>query len=297
MQSQTSGPSRPDTYGSITARIIAAIEQGADEFVMPWHRGGPGLGRPTNAATGAQYRGGNIVALWAEGTLSGFRSGHWATYRQWGELGAQVRRGEKAAPILFFKTFGRRTDAEEDGEQRQRRVARASYVFNADQVDGWSSPELPTVDLVERLNRVDRFILSVGARIRQGGDIACYWLRDDLIQMPDRCRFVGTGTSTPTEAYYATLLHEHIHWTGAGHRLNRPFGNSMRDPAYAREELVAELGAAFLCADLAIANEPRADHAAYLAHWLSVLETDPRALFTAARLATEAIDFLQVLSR
>lgn len=281
---------RLDVYQAITARIVEAIEAGAGEFVMPWHRSGASVGRPTNAATGKAYQGGNVVALWAEGMLSGYGSGHWATYRQWGELGAQVRKGSKGAAIMFFKAA--EAAGEEDEKPGRRLIARASYVFNADQVDGWERAEVPRPGLAEVLPAVEAFVARTGAHIRHGGDVACYRRFEDIIDMPDRNRFLGSPTSSPTESYYATLLHELIHWTGAAHRLNRTFGARMGDEAYAFEELVAELGAAFLCADLGTANAPQPDHAAYLAGWVRVLKDDARALFRAARLAGEAMALL-----
>lgn len=114
----------------------------------------------------------------------------------------------------------------------------------------------------------------------------------DYIAIPDKARFVGSPTSTATECYYSTLLHELVHWTGAEHRLNRTFGERFGDAAYAAEELVAELGAAFLCADLGVTNDPRPDHAAYVASWLKILRSDSRAIFTAASLSTAAVTYL-----
>ena len=114
--------------------------------------------------------------------------------------------------------------------------------------------------------------------------------------MPGRAWFWGTTTSSSTESVYATLLHELTHWTGAAHRLDRKFGERFKTQAYAFEELVAELGAAFLCGDLGVANEPRPDHAAYLAFWLRILKEDRRAIFTAAKLASTAADYLSNLS-
>jgi antirestriction protein ArdC len=283
--------SRSDVHRTVTDRIVQAIEAGAGEFVMPWHRGGPGLGRPTNAGTGKRYHGTNVVALWAEATLSGYSSGHWATYRQWQLLDAQVRRGEHGAVVVFYRAF----DHDEDGDREKpgrRLVARASRVFNADQVDGWRAPQAERPGLAEVLPRVEAFVRATGALVRQGGEYACYRVPEDLIEIPDPDRFIGTTTSSPTESYYATLLHELVHWTGAEHRLKRTFGERFGDDKYGAEELVAELGAAFMCADLDVSNEPRPDHAAYLGRWLDILKADSRAIFTAAKLAQEANSYL-----
>lgn len=280
-----------NVYQAVTDRIVEAIEAGAGEFVMPWHQVSARIGRPTNAATGKRYQGTNVVALWAEGSLSRFTSGFWATYRQWQALGAQVSRGEHSATIVFYKPLKGTADGEEDRPGR-RLVARASRVFNADQVEGWEAPELERPNLAQALPTVEAFVAATGAWISHGYDHACYNRREDRIELPDRDRFMGSPTSTPTESYYATTLHELTHYSGAPHRLNREFGKRFGDEAYAVEELVAELGAAFLCADLMIANEPRSDHASYVSHWLSVLEADRKVMFMAARLASEAAAFL-----
>ncbi|HUZ12295.1 MAG TPA: zincin-like metallopeptidase domain-containing protein [Caulobacteraceae bacterium] len=283
--------SRSDVHQAITTRIIAAIEAGAGEFVMPWHRAGPARGRPTNAATEKRYRGTNVVGLWAEATLCGYGSGRWATYRQWQSLGAQVRRGEHGAVVVFYRAFDH--DEDEQPERPNRRlVARASRVFNAEQVDGWREPTPELPGLAEALPDLEGVVSATGANVRHGGERACYRLKEDLIEIPERNRFVGSPASTPTEAYYATLLHELVHWTGASHRLARTFGERFGDAAYGAEELVAELGAAFLCADLRVSNEPRADHAAYVGAWISILKADARVLFTASGLASEAASFI-----
>lgn len=293
MDSTVHSHSTSSVYETITDSIILAIEQGASDFVMPWHGGGPAVGKPTNALTGATYRGINVVALRAEACVRGYGSGHWATYRQWATLGAQVRRGEQASTIVFYKKL-EPSDPEDGEDVSGRLVARASSVFNAEQVDGWELETPMQISLVERISAVERAVAQIGAEIREGGSVACYQASEDYIRMPATAKFVGTPTSTPTESYYSTLLHELTHWTGAPHRLDRAFGKRFGDSAYAMEELVAELGAAFLCADFSISNEPRPDHAAYLSGWLSILDADKRAIFGAARLASEAATYLRV---
>jgi len=280
--------SKTSVYETITNSIVLAIEQGASDFVMPWHGGGPAAGKPTNALTGAAYQGINVLALWAEACVRGYGSEHWATYRQWTTLGAQVRRGERASTIVFYKKL-EPSQPEDDEDASWRLVARASSVFNAEQVDGWELEAPTQVSLV-----VERAVAQIGAEIREGGSVACYVPSEDYIRMPATAKFIGTPTSTATESYYSTLLHELTHWTGAPHRLDRAFGKRFGDQAYAMEELVAELGAAFLCADFSISNEPRPDHAAYLSGWLSILDENKRAIFGAARLASEAATYLWV---
>ncbi|MBH5372266.1 hypothetical protein HZZ16_30020 [Bradyrhizobium sp. CNPSo 4016] len=181
-------------------------------------------------------------------------------------------------------------DENSEDERKSRLFARATPVFNADQVDG--PEEAPIAAPVDELGDVDAFIARTEAKIVHGGNRACFIPKLDEIHMPPREAFMGSATSSPTEAYYSTLLHELTHWTGPAHRCDRDLSGRFGSQAYAMEELVAELGAAFLCAELGIAVEPRADHAQYLAHWLKVLTADKRAIFTAASKAGEAVAFL-----
>lgn len=286
---------RHDVYEAITDRVIAAIEVGAGEWQMPWHKSG--VSRPVNAHTKKPYRGVNVVALWAAADACGYSSGFWGTYKQWREVEAQVGKGERASLIVFWKELEREVEDEKTGERERRKTlfARASWVFNADQVDGWTPATPPERNLVQALDHAEAFTAATGADIRYGGDRAYYRRSDDHVQMPERERFTGSATSTPTEACYATLLHELTHWTGHESRLDRDLSGRFGNEAYAIEELVAELGAAFLCADLSITNTPRPDHAAYIANWLEVLKRDNRAIFTAAQKAAQATDYLASL--
>jgi len=169
-------------------------------------------------------------------------------------------------------------------------------VFNAAQVDGWQPPEPPVeVSPAEANASVTAFVKATEATIVHGASGAWYDVARDLIAMPALEAFIGSPTSTPSEAYQATLLHELVHWTGAAHRLDRGLADLSRS-VLAREELVAEIGAAFLCADLGVTNEPRPDHAAYVANWLQILRDDARALFTASRRASQAANYLHDLT-
>jgi antirestriction protein ArdC len=295
--SDSHSENRFDVYRAVTQNIIEAIEAGASAFVMPWHGEGAAIGKPENAHTHMEYHGINVVALWAQACLSGFKRGYWASYKQWQHVGAQVKRGERGTAIVFFKRLVElETEGGEDETQSRRRlVARASYVFNADQVEGWQPPTpAPKTDLVETLTTADAFVCTTGARIIHGGSQAFYSIPEDAIRLPDRDRFTGTDTCTATEAYYATVLHELVHWTGAAHRLDRSLSFSTKADV-AAEELIAEIGAAFLCADLRVTNAPRPDHAAYVANWLQLLRNDTRAIFTAARGANAAASYLHEL--
>lgn len=283
-----------DVYQQITNHVIAAIEAGAPRFEMPWHQGA-NQSRPVNVDTGRKYRGVNTVALWIAQTHRDYQSATWGTYRQWQNRGAQVRKGERATTVVFFKDFEHPVEeTDENGETKSRRsfVATASWVFNADQVDGYTASDLPQVDKTQVLARAEAFIAATQAKLTELGATACYNPLTDTINMPRRALFTGSSSSSATESYYSTLLHELTHWSGHPARLKRELMNRFGSAAYAMEELVAELGAAFLCADLAVSLEPRPDHAAYIDGWLSVLKHDKRAIFTAASMASLASDYL-----
>jgi antirestriction protein ArdC len=286
---------RFDIHQHITDQVVAAIERGAGDFRLPWHRAAGSIMRPVNVASKKAYRGINILALWATADEKGFSSGVWGTYKQWTDAGAQVCKGEKAAFVVFYKELAFAADPESgDAETATRLLARSTPVFAAEQVDGFTPPtlEAPPATVIAAIEQAEAFVAATGASIHHGGGRAFYRPSTDSIQLPPREAFIGTSTSTPAESYYSTLLHELTHWTSHESRCNRQLGKRFGDQAYAMEELVAELGAAFLCADLDIADEPRADHAQYLASWLSVLKADKKAIFTAASKASEAAAFL-----
>ncbi len=292
--------SRLDIHETVTNKIIAAIEAGAGEWKMPWHRLGTSFSIPRNATTDKAYRGINVLSLWIDADQKKFEHQLWGTYRQFQDVGAQVRAGEKASLIVKYGEWTPKDAREpENGDDPITRMyARPAWVFNVAQVDGFPVPgSTPRVDLTNRLDHVEQFIANTRAEFRYGGQRAYYRHRSsngegDFIQIPDLDLFTGTPTSTPTEALYATKLHELAHWVGAEHRLNRQMGKRFGDDFYAAEEMVAELSAAALCAHLEITNEPRADHAQYVSHWLNLLKTDSRAIFTASALAAKTVDYL-----
>ncbi len=282
-------------YERITAAIVAALKTSRNTGTLPWHQSA--IHVPRNAASKQRYHGINVLALWATASVRGYESSFWATYKQWRSLGAQVRRGEKAASIVFYKQMDCADTAPNTNEDTEKRwIARASWVFNAYQVDGCTS--IPTVDTtldpVTTLHEVDAFIQGVGATVIEGGDSAFYRPSTDTIHMPDRYRLRNRDA---TEAYYAVLLHELIHWTGHESRLKRDLSVSFGAMTYAMEELVAEFGAAFLCADLGISSQPREDHACYVSSWIQVLEDRSRAIVLATSAATKACRYLGELSR
>jgi antirestriction protein ArdC len=289
---------RFDIHQHITDKIVSAIERGAGDFRLPWHRSAGNIMRPVNIASKKAYRGVNVVALWAYAEEFGYSSGTWGTYKQWSEAGVQVRKGEKAAYVVFYKELEFAADPESgDAETATRLFARATPVFAAEQVDGYQVPVLDPLPatVITPIERAEAFVAATGASITYGGSRAFYRPSTDSIQIPPREAFIGSPTSTPAESFYSTICHELTHWTSAESRCNRQLGKRFGDQAYAIEELVGELGAAFLCADLRITDEPRADHAQYLTSWLSVLKADKKAIFTAASKASEAAAFLAAL--
>ena len=217
---------RADIYQRITDRIAAAIEAGAGTWQMPWHPGADGAAPrlPVNAVTGKPYRGINTVVLWATAQAEGYPSAVWATYRQWAELGAQVRKGEQSSPVVFWKING--PDEGEDGGtggggdggaagedgadgRRPRVFARGYSVFNAAQVDGYAAPALPALPEPERIGHAEAFFAALGADIRHGGNRACYVPSLDQVRMPPFPAF------RDAVAYYATLAHEATHYAAA----------------------------------------------------------------------------------
>lgn len=287
-------PNKPDTYTRITTRILADLERGTRPWLKPWsaeHAAGR-ITRPLRH-NGEPYRGINVLNLWAEATERGFTSPVWMTFKQAQELGAHVRKGESGALVVYANRITR-TETTGDGEDVEREIPflKGYSVFNVEQIEGlpahYHAPVAPVLDPVERIASAERFFTATGANIRHGGNRAYYAIHSDHVQMPPFEAF------RDPESYYATLAHEVTHWTRHPSRLNRDLGRKRwGDEGYAVEELVAELGSAFLCADLGITPEVREDHAAYIASWLDVLRGDKRAVFTAAGLAQRAVDFLR----
>ncbi|HEY1614676.1 MAG TPA: zincin-like metallopeptidase domain-containing protein [Rhizomicrobium sp.] len=282
---------RYDIYGAITEKIVRAMKEAKGTYRMPWHSGDAPLDLPVNAHTDHPYRGVNILSLWLDAQARGYPTGYWASYKQWQLLDAQVRHQERGCLIIFYKKLDQ-TEMERQSGELARYVGKATHVFNAAQVDNWTPPERKQIAPVEIDKTVDAFVQATGARVGHGYSMAQYRTDLDTIEMPSPAWFFDTPTRTASQGYHGVLFHELTHWTGPSHRCDREFGRRFGDKKYAFEELVAELGAAFLCAAFKIANEPREDHAAYLADWLSLLSNDPRVIFTAANKAQEAIEYL-----
>lgn len=259
---------------------------------MPWHRSGLSQ-LPVNVESGNHYNGINILSLWVSAIDRESTSNIWGTYRQWKKQGAQVRKGEKSTLVIFYKEYLVEDDS---GEEQTQRFARASWAFNAAQVGGFEIPAPKELgDPIERIEAVDTYVSNTKAKINHGGEMACYHPATDIISIPDDRSFFDTESGIKTDNYYAVLLHELTHWTEGKSRCNRNMTARFGDDAYAMEELVAELGAAFQCAELGISLEPRSDHAQYLSHWINVMKADKKAIFTAAAKASEATQFIKAM--
>lgn len=282
---------RTDIYTRVTNAIVAAIEAGAGSWTMPWHHDGSAISRPVNAGTGKAYRGSNILSLWIAAQAAGYSSGRWASYRQWQALGAQVRKGEQATTIVFWKInqpdeVARDSDGEDSVGSHMRMFARGYSVFNEAQVDGYAPPAIEPLSVEARLQNADAFWTNLEIATSHGGNEAYYVPSQDRVQIPEFGQFKSPA------AYYGTLYHEGLHASGASHRCDRDLTGRFGSERYAAEEAIADLGAAMIMADLGIAHHPRPDHAAYIASWLKVLKADARAIFTLASKAQQAADWM-----
>lgn len=290
--------SRPDLYGRVTEAIVADLQRGVRPWTRPWsadHLAGR-VSRPLRHS-GEPYSGVNVILLWSEAVARGFSAPIWMTFRQALAHGGHVRKGERGATVVYADRIQRtETDAAGGDVEREIPFLKAYTVFNVEQIEDlpvrFQATAVPKLEPAARDGRADAFFARLGADIRHGGNSAYYALHPDYVQVP------SFETFRDPESYYATLAHECTHWTRHPSRLDRDFGRkAWGDAGYAREELVAELGAAFVCADLGLALQPREDHAAYIDSWLQVLSGDRRFIFTAAAHAQRAADYLHQLQR
>lgn len=286
---------RLDIYTRITEKIVSDLEAGVKPWMKPWSAVNTD-GRITRPLrhNGQPYSGMNVLLLWSEQMSRGFSSAMWMTFKQALELGASVRKGESGATVVFASRFTK-SQADGNGNEVDREIPflKAYTVFNIEQIDGlpdhYHRSSEPVPDPVARIEAADRFFRDTGSVVRHGGNHAFYAPGPDLIQMP------AFETFKDPASYYAVLGHEHVHWTAEKSRVGRDLSRYAKDRSdRAREELIAELGSCFLCADLGIAPElePRPDHASYLQSWLSVLASDKRAIFQAAAHAQRAVAYL-----
>jgi len=290
---------KQDIHEQITNQIIELLEQvDPSDYRAPFAKLAD-QGLPLNAATNANYSGINIPALWIAQMVKGFSSCHWATFRQWKALGANVKKGEKGTQIVFYKQINaKRTDDNGNEEQVNIPILKTYTAFNVDQVEGFELPsedKSDVVDLVKRNALIDQYVLNTQAEISTG-PFAAYFPVSDRISMPDTSAFNDTKYCSASDTFYSTLFHELTHWTGSKNRLDRD-GITKNDTKarYAFEELIAELGAAFQCAKFGICQDGREDHAIYIQNWLTALKSDKQFVFKAAAAASKAAEFMDQL--
>ena len=277
-----------DLHADITARILAQIDAGVVPWRQPWSTQGAGR-MPRNAISGRAYSGVNVPLLWGEALEKGYASPRWLTFKQALEAGGTVRKGEKSSLVVFVSAIER---DDEDGKARRIPFLKSFHVFNVAQCDGIAVDPIDTpapVNADARDALADAFVAATGVDLRHGEGRAYYRPADDFVMLPDFASF------TSSDAYYSTLFHELTHWTGTAARLGRrltvaPFGS----PAHAAEELVAELGAAFLCAEFGFDDLDQS--ASYLDHYARLLRADNRAFMRAASAASKGVDYLRGLA-
>lgn len=273
-------------YQVITDRVLALLEQGTVPWQQPWE---PATGLPRNLFSQRPYRGINVWLL----TAMGYTSPFWATFNQVKTAGGSVRKGERGVPVVFWKVYTK--ENKETGDEEQRFVLRYFTVFNAAQLDGVAVPEIAvTSHRFTPIERCAQLVDSMPHRptILEGHQRACYTPATDTLHMPSPPCFHCS------EAYYATLFHELVHAVGHPSRLNRKALTNLcvfGDPTYAKEELVAEIGAAYLCGVCVIANVTIDNSAAYLQSWMQVLHDNSTMLVHAAAQAQRAADYIQNL--
>ena len=279
---------KADIHQQVTDQILAAMEASRTSGRRLWDSQ-PSL--PMNLTTGKPYTGINVLMLWSAGLQNGYTSPYWLTYRQAADKGGQVRKGEHGTHCVFYKPWESQETNHETGEVETKTgaVLKSFTVFNLDQIDNIESPAREERPAFQAIEDAERILQASPARIIEGGPKAFYQPTTDTIHLPAREDFISP------EAFYSVALHEATHSTGHASRLARDFSGRFGDSAYAFEELIAELGSAFLNADLGIIGSTLQDHADYLANWIKILQNDKRAILTAAAAASKAHAFIKGL--
>lgn len=284
-----------DVYQQITDTIISQLEKGTRPWFKPWnaeHAAGK-ITRPLRHNF-EPYNGINILNLWMTAEAKGYAAPIWMTFKQAKELGGKVKKGEKGTLTVYANTITKTETDEDTGEEIEQKIPfmKGYTVFNVEQIEGlpakyYEPAKEPELTQAQRLENIEQFFKNTGATIKEGGNKAFYSIMGDYIQMPPFVFFQDP------ESYYSTLSHEATHWTRHPSRLDRDLGRKKwGDEGYAMEELVAELGSAFLAADLGLTPDVREENTAYIANWLNVLKNDKRAIFTAAAYAQKAAEHL-----
>jgi len=291
IEQQTGCEARVSLYEEITDQIVAELESGTVPWVQPWASSDASLGLPHSAATRRNYSGINILILWNAVIKRGFASQEWLTFRQALSLGGHVRKGERGTVICYADSFipkGERERARESGDDPSAvPFLKRFTVFNIEQCEGLPAHIAPAPRILSEIELspdAESLIAATGAKIVTGSGEAFYDRAEDVIRLPSREAHISTAD------FYCTAFHELGHWMAHPSRLARDLQNRFGSEAYAREELIAELCSAFLCAQFGIV--PQVRHTDYIANWLQILKSDARAIFHAASQASKASDFI-----
>lgn len=280
-----------DLYAEVSARIITELEQGAAPWVKAWSATA-GANTPCNAVTNRPYSGCNVILLWLARDR-GWPTPRFLTFKQAIEAGGNVRKGEHGTKVIFVKQLQIKDDNGDEADTRLVPMLREYTVFNVAQCDNLpdsikAGKPMRARNPDTRDALADDFLRSTGADIREGHGEAYYAAGKDYISMPAFQAFKGA------DQFYCTVFHELTHWTGHKSRLDRDLRHHFGSRAYSAEELTAEIGAAFLCAEFGFDGDVR--HAGYIATWIDLLRADKRAFFTACRKAQAAADYLRGLA-
>lgn len=276
---------KTDIYQIVTDSIVAALESGVKPWVCPWQRVQGMTGLPTNYTTGAAYSGMNIMLLWCSASQQGFTDPRWLTYKQAQAEGAQVRKGEKGTIGIFYSMLEKEN---ENGDVQNIPMLKTFTLFNIQQIDGLpqiaADATVSDVAIFDSFPRIESLMQQCGAVINERGQAAYFKPSTDEVVLPERHLFDDAAN------FYATVLHELTHWTGGEKRLNRAMNGKFGSADYAFEELIAELGSAFIMADFGVIGDVQ--HESYIASWLQALKNDKRFIFKAASSASKAHQFL-----
>jgi len=276
-----------DSYDKITDMLVNMTDA-AGEWKPPWRMSG--LHKHRNAITERPYSGINVLLLWAHQEVNSYEYPLWATLKQWNSKGIMINKGEKGTPIIFFDKIMKQINGGED--EYSYSLAKTHYVYNASQVTGFSIKQDETTLPHNHIEHLEEFIKNTEAKIKIQGDRAFYVPSKDEVTMP------SIGLFKSPESYYSVMFHELTHWTGAKHRLDRELsGFKGFKSSYAFEELIAELGAAYLSSDFNIINEVKEDNAQYLHHWRNAMKEDSKIIFKAASYASRAVSYMHELNK
>jgi len=286
---------KKDLYQDFTNQVIEQMENNNMKWFKPFTTSI--INGHHNVVSKKPYQGLNCFSIGVAVHNNNFKSNEWATFSQWEKLGAKIKKGSKSTQILYWNI---KEYEDKNNKDKLVKIPMLKYynVFNADQVDEYETKEIETKELDDWKAhfKTDVFVESTGADIKISNK-AFYIPSEDFIGMPSKEDFKGDKENTKEQYYYSTLLHELTHWSGHSSRCNRDLQNRFGSKAYAMEELVAEIGSAFLCSYLGVTKAPTPNHGRYLNNWLEVLKEDKKAIFKAFSLSKASSEYLMELDK